>query len=321
MSDSPPLPYVAPRRVVALCYQPNDSDTASTAPALTGVCGKLAVLGSAGGLVVAEAPAASDSRSVVAHLSAVLGVPLSSSAPFSPLVHPAPDACSPAAVYPPQYGRLRVQLLTSSAVAERHVQHLINTPGHKDVAQHLLPPLLLTSQPLQRSKDLTAYITQLLRDKQSEANVLVVHVTYESLARERLAADEQLLPPLLEECLEQLLQLVVSGTSDAADGPLSDVYLAAIRLQPLQYTVPLASSPLASFIPQQSYQLSVPSASSTSALYLPLLAFHHNTTRSDACLYSSRPERFALGSGGLIAATDWLAELAFRLGEKAKYGA
>ena len=251
----------------------------------------------------------------------MLGAPLSSSFPFTPIIEATPEACSPAAVYPSQYGGLRVQLLTSSAVAERHVQHLINRHNHTDVPQHLLPPRLLLSQSLQTPNDLTAFITQLLRDQQAEANVLIVHVTHDALPQSQLTADDQLLPPLLDESLGQLLKLVGGASADTADAGLSDVYLAAVRLQPLRYISPLASSPLASFVPKQSYQLSVPSASSTSALYLPLYSFHHNTTRSDACLHTSRPERFALGSGALIAATDWLAELAFRLGGKAKYGA
>ena len=279
------------------------------------------MIGSAGGLVVAETPTDSEFPSAVAHLSAVLGVQLSSTFPFSPLIPPTPDACSPAAVYPPRYGRLRVQLLTSFAVAERHLQHIVNGQQQKDATQHLLPPLLVPNQSLQSSLDLTTYITERLQDQQSEANALVVHITHDALSHEQATADDQLLPPLLDECLSQLLQLVSSEAAESADGALSDVYLAAIRLQPLQYTSPLASSPLASFVPKQSYQLSVPSASSTSALHLPLLSFHYNTTRSDACLHPSRPHQFALGSGGLIGATDWLAELAFRLGGKAKYGA
>jgi len=202
------------------------------------------------------------------------------------------------------------------------VQLLISRQNHRNIAQHLLPPLLLPSQPLHSAADLTTHITALLRDKQSEANVLVVHVTHDTLSPKQSAeVDGQLLPPLLDECLGHLLQAVGSRAVDTADGALSDVYLTAIHLQPLQHTSPLDSSPLASFVPKQSYQLSVPSASSTSALYLPLLSYHYNTTRSDACLHPSPPAQFELGSGGLIGATDWLAELAFRLGGKAKYGA
>ena len=324
MSEHEPLPYIAPRRVVALCYQPSSCDIASSTPLLGSACAQFAVIGSAGGLVVAEPESVSDSRSPVAHLSAVLGVPLSTKAPFVPHILPTPDACSPAAVYPPRYGRLRVQLLTSSAVAEQHVHNLLSWQDGGDVASHLLPPLPIPSQPLQSANDLTAYVTQLLSDKQSKASVLVVHVTHDVLEHSQSGAtDERLLPTLLDECLGQLLKLVDGGAGPAetADGELSDVYLCAIRLQPSQYTSPLASSPLASFVPKQSYQLSVPTASSTSAPYLPLLSFHHNTTRSDECVHKSRPQQFALGSGGLIGAPDWLAELAFRLGGKAKYGA
>ena len=320
MSEHEPRPYTAPRRVVALCYQSEDRHIASTGPILGSACAELTVRGSAGGLVVAELPQTSDAPFLVAHLSAVLGVQLSPSPPFAPLILPTPEACSPAAAYPPAFGTLRVQLLTTSAAACEHVQQLIN--HHRHLAQHLLPPHSIPSEALQASSDLAAYIEKLLRRTEAEASVLVVHVTHEALAGEQSGADDQLLPPLLDDCLGQLLQQVDSGRAEeSTDGPLSDVYLAAIRLQPLQYTSPLASTPLASFVPTQSYQLSVPSASSTSALYLPLLSFHHNTTRSDACLHPSPPQQFVLGSGGLIGATDWLAELAFRLGGKAKYGA
>ena len=326
MSDQqpPPSTYIAPRRVVALCYQPSDCNAfSSLSVGLSGACSKLAVVGSAGGLVVSASPAATELPPAVSYLSAVLGLPLSAFSPFSPEAAPEPtaDACSPAAVYPPRYGRLRVQLLTCSALAERHVQLLISKQNNREAAQHLLSPRLIPNHALQSSTDVATYITEILQNKQSEANALIVHVSSDVLPPGQSAADNSLLPPLLDDALASLLQLVGGAAADRADAGLSDVYLTAIRLQPLLHTSPLASSPLAAFVPKQSYQLSVPSASPTSAFYLPLLSFHHNTTRSDRCLHSARPERFAVGSGGLIAATDWLAELAFRLGGKAKYGA
>ena len=260
-------------------------------------------------------------------LQAVLGLASPESNAERPII-----PTSPAAAYPPRYAGLRVQLLSCSAHACTQLNGLIveaeqSTEG-SSASSHLLsshsqvPPAVLTTnspgpliQFIQRCLD--AHVAG-ASDGGSAAfpNVLLVHIDEAALSLSSSDDSNLFLPPLLDQAVEQLHSLLYTKAS-----LYSDVYLAVLRLQSTPHLPSLpSSSPLLSLIPRQSYKLAIPTASSTPS-YLPLLSFHPNTTRSDRSLHPDPPTAFSLGSGGLIAARDWLAELAFKLGGKAKYGA
>ena len=333
-SSSDIFTYIPPRRLVAICYQPFQLTTDSSPPLLGAGCSQLAHVGSSGGLVVLEpaAPAAaeaagtSSSTGALSYLCALLGIPDAASDSQSALI-----PASPAAAYPPRYGSLAVQLLTSSHSAHLHVDSVRHERQQTGRGSHLCPPRLIPSQLLQSPSAssllelITTTLDQWTAQGSGAPNSLILHLTADSLHSAPGDDSQQLLPPVLDSLVLLLQQLVSASSPPAASSPspYADVYLSVLRLQPQLHRSPLAWTPLASFLPSQSFQLAIPSLSSAAAAFLPLISYHHNTTRSDCALHTDRsaPAAFAVGSLSLLAARDWLSELAFRLGGKAKYGA
>ena len=316
-------PYIEPRRMVALCYQPSFS-SADQPPSLSPHCRRIALDGSAGGLVVLD-------PSPAHLLPAVLGLAGADSNAERPTV-----PVSPAAAYPPRYSGLRVRVLCTSSDSHQRLQQLLSShafpsssqsPTPSPAGQILAPPDLL---PLTPASELgLVQLVQRVLDASIDPpeatnadNVFLFHIEDSALHPSLTADDSSLFfPSALDNAVGQLLTLFY-GESQAASSPYADVYLALVRLQAVPHTPRVTpESPLFSLIPRQSYQLAIPSASSSSPLYLPLLSFHPSTTRSDRALHAAAPSSFTVGSGGLIAARDWLAEVAFKLGGKAKYGA
>ena len=329
-------PYIAPLRWVVLCYQPSVTTCRTPPPLLLQAgCRRVAVLGCAGGLVVLPSlDAEGDAAPSFAWLQAALGFAGPDSNAERPIV-----PASPAAAYPPRYAGLRVRVFSSSAAAcalldqlsaegKRSAAATDSSSGHHLLSDHpQLPRDCLTgTSPLplvhfiQRCLDAPPAAGAGDTDGSASPNVLLFHIDDSSLLRPSLDESSLFLPPLLDQAVEQLHDLLYP-TPSADPSPYSDVHLAILRLQSVPHSSSLPStSPLRALVPRQSYQLAIPSASSTPS-YLPLLSYHPDTTRSDRTLHVHPPTALSLGSGGLIAARDWLAEVAFKLGGKAKYGA
>ena len=312
--------YTAPRRIVALCYQPSNLGSDGGVPLqLEAGCQRLAVQGSAGGLVVLK-PDPADPLCSVSCLGDVLGL-ASANSNAEPGVAP----ICPAAAYPTRYDGLRVHVLTTTSTALESLQRLLSAATVAGLAGHICAPVELL--PVDEATG-TVHIVQHILDSAppsgaSSPNVFIIHLHNDRTAQPSTSPESAALfvPPSLDAAVDALLDLLYTPC-EGVPSQYSDVHLAVVRLQPRSHTptVP-ASSPLSALIPRQSYQLAIPSASSSTPSYLPILSYHPESTRSDRALHSTPPLAFSVGSGGLIAARDGLAELAFKLGGKAKYGA
>lgn len=254
-------------------------------------------------------------------------------------VHPLLRACesvrpSPAATFPPQYGALRMRVLTRDTqlckrIKDCKVTHLESVSHLDSTSSESVEQLVDTC--LQELRQMCSECSALTQQRQANhqkpfAPLVVLHLSRTDAVQPRQSSSTASQVTLL---LQQRIQDRLSKLSHVWHAHVVFAPLSMPVKQQAHHSLSQADElllqsirPVQSWEKRQTYGATAHPINSDQRMSL-VYQMHRDSVRLNCGKLAHSDDACAAldGSSNRVASTDWLAELAFRLGSKDKYGA